>query len=349
VIVDVSFADSATGNQSVDYRSIALARKYIGETSRACIFLTPTVFMRLPHDSEGRVTTASFTHFVNRKIELERANIQLQYYDMVGEGYLRECDLENFVFELVPTLRGLEALTCEYMPFYVFTVVRKFMFFLDYGKRGRVSITDILSSQLLADLLDQRIGPQRNWFSAESALRVYNAYLSMDKDDNGMLSRSEVGKLPGTLLTQFVIDRLFQETVTYNGEMDFKGYLDLVLAIENRDSIPAIKYWWRLVQDLETKNLTEAQMKLLIKSVIDTLVNRSFEGGPPPSYRVSDIFDEIHDMLGIVDGRDVTFDILSKSKLASSVVAILTDAHAFYLYDNRESILLHAQQQHKDV
>jgi hypothetical protein len=48
-------------------------------------------------------------------------------------------------------------------------------------------------------------------------------------------------------------------------------------------------------------------------------------------------------MLGVTDTRLITQDCLTQSKLASSVIAILTDAQAFYLYDNRESILLHAQ------
>ena len=292
------------------------------------------------------MSVSCFTHFFNRKVELDRVNVQLQYYDMVGEGFLRECDLENFVFELIPTLRGLESLAADYLPFYVFTAVRKFMFFLDSRKRGRVSITDLLSSPILADLLDQRVGPQPNWFSAESALRVYNAYLTMDKDDNGMLSKVEVLSMPGTMLTPLIVDRLFQETVTYGGELDFKGYLDLVLALENRDSVPAIKYWWRLLE--HDTILCESRMKSFIKSVIDTLVCRS--EGPPPSYRVCDVYDELRDMLGMtLADEPVTLKILTKSKLASSVVAILTDAHAFYLYDNRESILLHAQQQHKDV
>jgi len=254
--------------------------------------------------------------------------------------------LENFVFELIPTLRGLESLQTDYLPFYVFTVVRKFMFFLDNRKRGKVSISDILSSQLLADLLDQRVGPQPNWFSAESALRVYNTYLTMDKDDNGMLSKVEVLSMPGTMLTPVVVDRLFQETVTYGGELDFKGYLDLVLALENRDSVPALKFWWRLLH--EDSQVAESRMKFFIKSVIETLLSRS--DGITPSYKVSDIHDELRDMLGLTDHRDpLTWEVLMKSKLGGSVVAILTDAQAFYLYDNRESILLHAQQGHKDV
>ena len=33
---------------------------------------------------------------------------------------------------------------------------------------------------------------ESNWFSAPSALRVYGIYLNLDKDHNGMLSKTEL-------------------------------------------------------------------------------------------------------------------------------------------------------------
>jgi hypothetical protein len=199
--------------------------------------------MKLPHDNCGRVDVNNLMHFVNRKLELDRVNIQLQFFDMVGEGYLRECDLENFVYELVPSLRGLDGIQQEFVPFYVYTAVRKFMFFLDPLRRGRVSISDILSSSHLSDLLDQRAGPIGGCFSLESAQKIYTMYLSLDKDDNGMLSGSEISNVSGALLPPWIVDRILTETVTYHGEMDYKGYLDLVLAIEHRP----IKFWWKIL------------------------------------------------------------------------------------------------------
>jgi serine/threonine-protein phosphatase 2A regulatory subunit B'' len=57
-------------------------------------------------------------------------------YDTVGDGYLREYDLENYVFELIPTLPNLRQLKDNFIPFYVFTAVRKFLVFLDPKKTG---------------------------------------------------------------------------------------------------------------------------------------------------------------------------------------------------------------------
>jgi len=65
-------------------------------------------------------------------------------------------------------------------------------------------------------------------------LRIYAQYLELDLDHNGMLSKEEfIGFLGGSLTRAFV-DRFFEESLMYQGEMDYKTFLDFVLAIENK-------------------------------------------------------------------------------------------------------------------
>ena len=85
-----------------------------------------------------------------------------------------------------------------------------------------------------------------NWFSSENVTNVYTSYINLDKDQNGMLSQRElislnssvVGLNPSPLqLTSIAISRLFDEYITYiPKEMDYKTYLDLILALENKTS-----------------------------------------------------------------------------------------------------------------
>lgn len=76
--------------------------------------------------------------------------------------------------------------------------VRKFLFFLDTQRVGRVRILDVLACSFLDDLLELRDEElskdlqEQNWFSAPSALRVYGQYLNLDRDHNGMLSPQEL-------------------------------------------------------------------------------------------------------------------------------------------------------------
>ena len=167
-------------------------------------------------------------------------------YDEVGDGYLREYDLETYISDLIPTLANLRTLqvrcACVFLcvlmspfppatpvacvdgagpavafaarsqesfkQFYVFTAVRKFMYFLDPKRTGKIAIRDIVSSRVMAELqalqseglTDKPAPPPKagtpatpqNWFSAANALRVYGQYLDLDTDMNGMLSKEEL-------------------------------------------------------------------------------------------------------------------------------------------------------------
>lgn len=78
------------------------------------------------------------------------------YYIFVRNGYLREKDLENYIFELIPIFSQLQNLQENFYPFYVITAVRKFFFFLDPKRTGRIFIKDMLTSPILAELYELR-------------------------------------------------------------------------------------------------------------------------------------------------------------------------------------------------
>lgn len=52
-------------------------------------------------------------------------------------------------------------------------------------------------------------------------------------DHNGLLSKNELSKYSWGL-TDIFIDRVFEEYQTFEGEMDYKTFLDFVLAMENK-------------------------------------------------------------------------------------------------------------------
>lgn len=52
-------------------------------------------------------------------------------------------------------------------------------------------------------------------------------------------------------LTSVFLDLVFQDAFTYDGEMDYKGYLNFVLAMENSHEPQALRYLFRF---LDIKN-----------------------------------------------------------------------------------------------
>lgn len=62
-----------------------------------------------------------------------------------------------------------------------------------------------------------------------------------------MLNKEELLGYGTGSLTKLFIDRVFQECLTYNGEIDYKTYLDFVLALENRHEPQSIYYLFRIL------------------------------------------------------------------------------------------------------
>lgn len=121
-------------------------------------FFTAKVFAKLLHtDSYGRISIMQFFNYVMRKVWLHQTRIGLSLYDVAGQGYLRESDLENYILELIPTLPQLDGLEKSFYSFYVCTAVRKFFFFLDPLRTGKIKIQDILACSFLDDLLEASI------------------------------------------------------------------------------------------------------------------------------------------------------------------------------------------------
>lgn len=57
------------------------------------------------------------------------------------------------------------------------------------------------------------------YFSIAMALCVAGQYLNLDTDHNGMLSKTELLKYGTGTLTEVFVNRIFQECLTYDGEV----------------------------------------------------------------------------------------------------------------------------------
>jgi len=341
--------DSTSGVEVIDYEGFAkigeeLAKK--GERFRQ--FFTPSTFLKFPRDKHGRIAIGLFYTFVVRKVNIRQTRWHVSQYDALGCGYLREKDMENFIFELIPTLPRLNYLQEEFYPFYVFTAVRRFFFFLDPKRTGRIRIRDLLSSQIIIELYELRqedpldaFEAESNWFSMQSALKVYGDYLELDADQNGMLSKEELSHYGSGMLTNVFIDRVFEEYQTYKDsetgarEVDYKTFLDFVLAMENKNSKQAIQYFWKLIDIQHKGYLDSFIINYFLRAILRSLQTKKFDVAS-----VDDVKDEIFDMVKSQQPGIITMQDLVNSRQGGTVLSMLIDAAAFWRYDNRESFMV---------
>ncbi|XP_023225426.1 serine/threonine-protein phosphatase 2A regulatory subunit B'' subunit gamma-like isoform X2 [Centruroides sculpturatus] len=304
-------------------------------------YFTATVFGKLlQNDPYGRISIMHFFNYVMRKVWLHQTRIGLSLYDVAGQGYLEEPDLENYILELIPTLSQLDGLEKSFHSFYVCTAVRKFFFFLDPMRTGKIKIQDILACSFLDDLLELRDeelpkdAQQSNWFSAPSALRVYGQYLNLDKDHNGMLSKEELSRYGTGTLTSVFIERVFQECLTYDGEMDYKTYLDFVLALENRKEPQSLQYFFRILDIIGRGYLNVFSLNYFFRAIQDLMTQH---GQEPVSFE--DVKDEIFDMVKPEDPLKITLQDLINCGQGDTVVSVLIDLNGFWTYENREVLV----------
>ncbi|XP_014484205.1 PREDICTED: serine/threonine-protein phosphatase 2A regulatory subunit B'' subunit gamma-like isoform X2 [Dinoponera quadriceps] len=339
VLLDKHHSPPLSGDeQLINYEDFKKVGKLAG--AKCSPYFTAVVFAKLQQgDPHGRISIMALFNYVMRKVWLHQTRIGLSLYDVTGQGYLRESDLENYILELIPTLPQLEGLEKSFHSFYVCTAVRKFLFFLDPLRTGRVRIQDILACSFLDDLLELRDEDlpkdlqEANWFSAPSALKVYGQYLNLDRDHNGMLNKEELAGYGTGTLTGVFLERVFQECLTYEGEMDYKTYLDFVLALENRHEPQSLHYLFRILDINNRGYLDTFCLNYFFRAIQEQM---TMHGQEPVSFE--DVKDEIFDMVKPADPCKITLQDLLSCGQGDTMVSILIEFHGFWAYENREAM-----------
>eukprot|EP01135_Chromosphaera_perkinsii_P011787 Nk52_evm33s2496 gene=Nk52_evmTU33s2496 len=325
-------------DEAINYEDFKTAAMQMQPNCQA--FFKSRIFFKFHCDSQGRINVSQLFGFVMKRVSNLQGRLSLSLYDPYGSGYLREGDLESYILELIPTLPQLAKLEESFYNFYVCTASRKFFFFLDPSRTGKVKIKDIVESNLLSELFELRDEDLAddyevsNWFSASSVLRVYSQYLNLDKDQNGLLCKEELSNYGRGTLTGAFMNQVFQECHTYDGEMDYKGYLDFVLAMEYRKTKPALQYLFKVLDFNHYGYLHVYTLFYYFKEIQEYRRKLGQE-----YVAFEDVKDEIFDMVRPKDPLKITCDDLVKSGNGETVVSILIDSYGFWAYDNRESMI----------
>jgi len=326
--------------QMLSYTQFKAVSRLVSE--KCFQYFTPALFAKLQQgDRMGRISIMALFNYIMRKVWLHQTRVGLSLYDVTGQGFLRETDLENYILELIETLPQLDGLEKSFHSFYVCTAARKFFFFLDPLRTGKIRIQDVLACSFLDDLLELRDtdlpkdAQDSNWFSAPSALRVYGQYLNLDTDHNGMLSKKELMKYGTGTLTPVFVERVFQECLTYEGEMDYKTYLEFVLSMENKKEPQSIQYLFRILDSRHESFLSVYSLNYFFRAIQQQMREHNQE---PVLFH--DVKDEIFDMVKPQDPLKITMTDLVRSGHGDTVISILTDLNGFWSYENREVLVV---------
>ena len=106
--------------------------------------------------------------------------------------------------------------------------------------------------------------------SIQYATSLYQKFNKLDTDKNNFLKKEDLSKYSKGLST-IVIDRIFEEYPTVNGEMSYKGFLEFVLAMDNKNTPEAIQYFWRILDVYHKGAIDSFIINMFFRSIIQKL------------------------------------------------------------------------------
>ncbi|KAH8049261.1 hypothetical protein JL720_15650 [Aureococcus anophagefferens] len=157
--------------------------------------------------------------------------------------------------DFIPEMRWPRRWTTS-SAFYVFTAVRRFMFFLDPKRRSRIPIATLAASTSfeLHEMADVAAGSDRaarsSWFLPDNAKRVYSDYLELDEDHNGMLSKAELLNFRG-----------------------LRGEARLTKAFVER----ALAYFWRLLDVKKQGSIDVFTINYFFREIADSIRDEGYD------------------------------------------------------------------------
>ena len=329
-------------------------------------------FLAMHLDGYGRASIYSLYAVACALTQLLQTRVQLAMLED-ARGRLTEPALETFIKDSIPRMPRLAEHTHlqpghSFLPFYVAHCVRKLHLLLEPKDKRGVPVDTLLLSAELAQFFalsaeerradDNAADDESNWFSLASAIRTYRQFLDLDADQDGMLSAEELMHYAEGLmtLTPAFVRRLFEVVHTYDGRLDYKGYLDFVISCEHRSHPACLAYLFRAL-DLHSRGYIGVfEVNYFVRDIVQGLLDT---GDEPPD--LSTIVDEVFDLAKMrkptvrkynrgrpFDGFDssdpmqpprITRAELQSCGAGAIIVQMLIDVQGFWNWDNREQLI----------
>ncbi|CAH8834907.1 unnamed protein product [Trichobilharzia szidati] len=110
---------TVNGEKFMNYENFRKAAKEASPKAKQ--YFTASTFAKLLREDEmlSRINILAFFNYVMKKVWLQQTHVGISLYDVCGEGYLREADLENYMLELIPTLCQPNILFLIYYYYYI--------------------------------------------------------------------------------------------------------------------------------------------------------------------------------------------------------------------------------------
>lgn len=312
--------------------------------------LNMEMFITCPREiSGGGVDCQQLFQKFSKQVARLKCEAELLMFDSDGDGKLSEEDLDSYIRYLMPSMPVVGRTPADSIPFYVCAVSRRLFWAIDQSNRGSIRISDLIRSDVMDEWLDLQLArddPPRNWFSSAVTTQLYEKFLLLDSNESGMLTAANMKRykkgipmvvddgLPQDVspLSTLFIDRVFEISALYKSEMDYKSFVDFVIAVEFLPQCSRPQYFWSIFDLDGTGVLTPMTVLHFFRETYQKLVDAGVEA-PPLELVVQELFDIIPTKENL---RITRQEFLAAPLSAGLLSALLIDCLAFWTYENRE-------------
>lgn len=278
-----------------------------------------------------------------------KSEMELLMWDTDGDGRLAENELENYIREMVPHVEAVRGLMDDLLlPFYCCTATRRIFWEVDVTHRQSVSLQPLLQSAVFHQWLQMQVSPDeaaRSWFGPSMTRWLYHKFLTLDVRNGGTLDASDVKRYKKGLptipddglapevspLSSLFVDRYFEVVpMMANGEMDFRRFVDFVLAVELLPQCARPLWLWRVLDVDGSGVLTPMKVNMFFRET-HAKVAAIVDSTPAADVVLLELFDLIPTSEPLL----ITQEDFVGSNQAGLLVAIMIDCLSFWGYENR--------------
>ncbi|CAK4094525.1 unnamed protein product [Aphanomyces euteiches] len=335
----------------LNYSQLCSLRNQLPKAAQ--IYCTPEIFMQLePHDMHGRMDGLAWLAFV------ERASLQIEAFafvqsaDKSDKGFLTEAQLTALINEWLVRVPWKTPPEPAFESYFIMQTTRRlWLSLVPYGT-GKLHLDKAMRSPDVHALLqllcrDYHDSPaySSNPFAVETIQTLHRQYVQLDTDKNGLLSPTELldygrkkafvkpeDMQPTHCFTRRFIQRVFDVMVTYEGEMDYKTFMDFSLYMRDETSKAALQFFWRLFDVHACGGFGATAIEYFLSDIAEKA--HEMTGS---SVDIGILRSEMFDMIQPKDPSWIQFDDVFASGHGHVFVRVLTDYQAFVAYDRREN------------
>lgn len=242
-------------------------------------------------------------------------------------GYLNEESVLSYVQQCLPNFPYVEEAMDQrndYESLFLSYVVQRFLVVLDPMNIGRISIEELLNSEIYQNFVLYGITEmQTNQFRQTLVDKVIDDFDDIDEDQDGNITAEDLTHLAGCKFTRTFTNRVVE--VLGQEKNDFSWFIRFKFAWDNIGSKWANAFFFDVMDVDGNDKITQFEVNYFYREIVNVVTLKNPNAVLPLA---ESLLDEKLDMVGATNG-EITRKIFINSRYTENVVKQLVDIKAY--------------------